>query len=98
MAAFDSGRYPNDLAEHTHTILTWDHQHPDNFRGAARENITAENKTTNVEDVAIEKLQMVEDGYIKAIDKHGKYWISKTVILATGAIDVYYDVKGYRDC
>ena len=70
MAAFDSGHYPNDLAEHIHTILTWNHQHPIDIRGAARENIVSEYETTMIGDVAIEKLQMVEDGYIKAIDKH----------------------------
>ena len=86
-AKFDSGHYPNGAAKRMHTVPTWDHQHPDDFRGAAGENIMLENKSTALEDVAIEELLMAEDGYIKAVDKHGNYWISMKVILATGVMD-----------
>ena len=98
VAVFDSGHYRNGAAKHIHTVLTWDHKDPNDFRVAARENITSGYETTTLEDVAIEKLQRAEDGYFEAIDKHGKLWIGKKVILATGVMDVYPDIEGYGDC
>ena len=61
---FDSGYYPDGAAKYIHTVLTWGHKDRNDFRIAARENIT-------LRDIAIEKPSKAEDGYLKAINKLG---------------------------
>jgi thioredoxin reductase len=36
---FDSGKYRNAQSEHMHTVATWDHRNPQEFREAARKDL-----------------------------------------------------------
>ncbi len=98
VVVFDSGHYRNAASNHIHTVLTWDHKDPNEFRAAARENIISGYQTTTFRDVAIEKLRKTEDGLFEATDKDNKLWVGKKVILATGVMDIYPDIEGYDDC
>lgn len=98
VVVFDSGHYRNAVANHIHTVLTWDHKNPNDFRAAARENIASGYQSTSFRDCAVEKLQKREDGLFEATDKDGKLWVGKKVILATGVTDIYPAIEGYDDC
>jgi len=39
VVVFDSGEYRNEKASHMHMVATWDHQHPHDFRTAARKEL-----------------------------------------------------------
>ena len=95
---FDSGQYRNGNANHFHTVLTWDHKNPKDFRAVARANIKSGYETTTFRDVAVEKIQKTDDGLFEATDREGKLWKGKKVILATGVVDIYPDFEGYDDC
>lgn len=98
VVVFDSGHYRNAATNHIHTVLTWDHKNPSDFRAAARENIASGYETTIFRDVAMEKLQKTKAGFFEATDTEGKLWVGKKVILATGVMDIYPDIKGYHEC
>ena len=95
---FDAGNYRNGSANHIHTVITWDHKNPNDFRAAARENIVSGYQSITFRDVAVERLQKTGEGLFEATDKDGKLSIGRKVILATGVRDVYPDIKGYEDC
>lgn len=98
VVVFDSGQYRNAATNHIHTVLTWDHKHPSDFRAAARGNIASGYETTTFRDVAIEKLQKTKAGAFEATDAEGTLWVGKKVILATGVMDIYPDITGYHEC
>ncbi|MCJ1471419.1 hypothetical protein MMC13_000058 [Lambiella insularis] len=95
---FDSGQYRNAAANHIHTVLTWDHKNPNDFRAAARENLASGYQTVIFCDVAVKKLQKKEDGQFGVIDEEGNQWAGKKIILATGVSDIYPSIEGYDDC
>lgn len=95
---FDSHIYRNASSNHIHTVITWDHKDPKEFRAAARENIAAGYETVTFRDVGVETLRKAEDGSFAATDTEGKLWTGKKVILATGVKDVYPDIEGYAEC
>ena len=95
MAVFNSGDYRNSATSCIHTDLHWDHKHPSDSRGTAREYITSGYETITLELVTIELHENVEDGYFKVTDKHRKLWVGKKVPLARGVMGVYPDTEGY---
>jgi len=95
---FDSGTYRNASANHIHTVITWDHKSPADFRAAARENIASGYETVIFRDVGVEALRKADDGCFEATDTDGELWMGKKVILATGVRDVYPDIEGYAEC
>lgn len=98
VVVFDSGSYRNKAATHIHTVLTWDHKNPEEFRAAARENILSGYETVQFHDTTVEKLEKTDEGSFKATDKDGAVWTGKKVVLATGVTDIYPEIKGYDDC
>ena len=98
VVVFDSHKYRNDGSNHMHTVLTWDHKAPTEFRAAARENITTGYQTVQFQDCTVEKLSKTEQGTFEATDVNGMVWKGKKLILASGVTDVYPDIEGYNDC
>jgi thioredoxin reductase len=93
---FDSGKYRNTLSKHLHTLPSWDHRDPAEFRAAARAGFDRYGSIT-VENVEVESIKKRDDGLFEAT-AGGKTWTSKKVILATGVEDVFPDIPGYSDC
>jgi thioredoxin reductase len=46
----------------------------------------------------IETVRQVNDGIFEALDACGTTWKGKSLILATGVIDVPIDIPGFIDC
>ncbi|KAK8157461.1 thioredoxin reductase [Phyllosticta citrichinensis] len=95
---FDSGVYRNARAPHMHNVPTWDHKNPEDFREAARKDLTTRYSTTRIIRAKVEKLAKVADGGFEAVDDAGKKYTGKKVILATGSEDIYPDIPGYDEC
>ena len=93
---FDSGRYRNSLSKHMHTVPTWDHRDPHEFRTAARADLERYGSVT-VEATEVFRLVQREDGVFEAT-AGGKTWTGKKVILSTGVEDVFPDIEGYPEC
>lgn len=94
---FDSGKYRNAQSKHMHTVPTWDHRDPGEFRTAARADLERYGSVT-IEDVEIESLKRQDDGLFEAAAADGRAWTAKKVVLATGVEDVFPDIPGYADC
>jgi hypothetical protein len=95
---FDHGVYRNDRTKHMHNVPTWDHKDPEDFRKAARKDLTDRYKTTSFVHAKVEKLTKLPDGGFEALDTAGKVYKGKKVLLATGVEDVYPEIAGYDDC
>ncbi|KAF2179240.1 FAD/NAD(P)-binding domain-containing protein [Zopfia rhizophila CBS 207.26] len=97
---FDSGnyRYPSERSPNMHIVLGWDHKDPAAFRADARENITSQYDTINIEETKVENVRKTEEGNFEATDASGKKWVGKKLILASGNEDVFPDIDGYDDC
>ncbi|KAI9763919.1 MAG: hypothetical protein M1839_006120 [Geoglossum umbratile] len=96
---FDSGVYRNRDSNHMHTVSTWDHKDPAEYRAAARKELTEGRYTSiQIKDVAIVKVEKLEDGGFKATDATGAEWVGKKLVLATGSKDEYPDIPGYQEC
>lgn len=102
-AVFDDQTYRNKDAEHMHTLATWDHRAPSEWRDATRKEI-AEGRydtTTFVEQsVRVEQLWRISDTptMFGLKDSDGKIWKGRKVVLATGAKPTIPDVPGFLDC
>ncbi|KAL8648012.1 MAG: hypothetical protein Q9210_005224 [Variospora velana] len=94
---FDSHKYRNDGSDHMHTVLTWDHKAPSDFRQASRDNILSGYQTVRFEDTAVQTVTITDHGF-EATDTVGKVWVGRKLILASGVTDVYPDIEGYDDC
>ncbi|KAI0003441.1 FAD/NAD(P)-binding domain-containing protein [Xylariaceae sp. FL0662B] len=95
---FDSQSYRNERAKHFHMLPTWDSKDPSLFRDAARENTLEKYETIFYEDVAIEKARKNDRGLFELTDKNGKVWKGRSLVLATGIIDVPLDILGFNEC
>lgn len=95
---FDSGSYRNASADYIHTLITWDHKNPNDFRAAAKSNILSGYETVQFHDAAVAQIQKTEKGWFQAVDKDDNRWTGKKLILATGVKDIYPDIQGYEEC
>ncbi|KAF7913404.1 hypothetical protein BELL_0910g00030 [Botrytis elliptica] len=104
---FSSNKFRNEKSKHMHTVSTWDHRDPSEFRAASREDILARYKTICFEDVGIQTIEKVSkdgegegegSGIFKAIDDTGKDWWGRKLVLATGVKDIMVDIEGYEEC
>jgi thioredoxin reductase len=93
---FDSGKYRNAESRHMHTVATWDHRDPKEFRDAAKKDFERYG-TVTVEDVEIETVKKRDDGSFE-VTSAGKKWLGKKLILTSGVEDVYPDIPGYAEC
>jgi len=103
---FDSGIYRNQRATHMHTLPTWDHQNPADFRAAARSELLGRYQTVTFHNSAVTRIGISKhtvgngDGnsIFEVASADGSQWLGRTVILATGVRDVLPDIQGYDDC
>ncbi|KAH0534017.1 hypothetical protein FGG08_007380 [Glutinoglossum americanum] len=96
---FDSGVYRNRNSSHMHTVSTWDHKNPAEYRAAARKELTeGRYSSVQIKDVAVAKVEKLGDGFFKATDATGAEWMGKKLVLATGSKDEYLDIPGYGAC
>ncbi|KAF2259671.1 FAD/NAD(P)-binding domain-containing protein [Lojkania enalia] len=95
---FDSQEYRNDRADHFHMIPTWDGKSPQAFRDAARTNTLENYTTTAFQNTKIVSVKKMDDGLFVATDDSGIDWYGRSLVLATGVIDVMYDLPGYEEC
>lgn len=93
----DSGIYRNEKAVHMHTVLTWDHKDPKEFRAVGKENILARYKTIQFADAEAKLVERTSEGIFAVEDAHGKVWKSKKLVLASGSTDVFPDIDGYAE-
>ncbi|KAF3005414.1 hypothetical protein E8E14_000324 [Neopestalotiopsis sp. 37M] len=93
---FDSGKYRNGTSQHMHTVATWDHKHPSEFRAAARADLERYG-SVKIEPLEVDSAKKLDDGRFQ-VEAGGKAWIGKKLILATGVEDVFPDIPGYEDC
>jgi len=96
---FDSSSYRNEASNHMHTVLTWDHKDPKDYRAAARANILERYQTIQIADVELKSIRKTEDGFFEArSDGSHHKWVGRKVVLATGTVDIYPDIEGYAEC
>lgn len=69
---FDSGSYRNGQTSHMHTLLTWDHKDPSEFRAAARANNLSGYETVQFADVEIVRVEQTAEGIFAATDTLGE--------------------------
>ncbi|KAF7885235.1 hypothetical protein EAF00_011053 [Botryotinia globosa] len=100
-----SNKFRNEKSKHMHTVFTWDHRDPSEFRAASREDVLARYKTICFEDVAIQTIGKISkdgdgegSGIFKAIADTGKDWWGRKLVLATGARDIMVNIEGYEEC
>ncbi|KAF2654216.1 FAD/NAD(P)-binding domain-containing protein [Lophiostoma macrostomum CBS 122681] len=94
----DSGTYRNDASHHMHTLPTWDHREPSEFRAAAIKDFERYG-TVSVERATVELVKKDENkGVFEATTTDGRTFAAKKLILATGVEDVFPDIPGYSEC
>ena len=99
VVVFDSSSYRNATSSHMHTVLTWDHKDPDDFRGAARQNILDGYETVQFVNVELKSIRKTDKELFEVVDNgEGKRWIGRKVVLATGSIDIFPEIEGYGEC
>lgn len=79
-----------------HTVSSWDHRDPADFRDASLTELQRYG-TVTVDPTEVESIKQTEDGMIEATG-NGKKVKGKKLILATGVEDVFPEIPGYADC
>jgi len=92
----DSGKYRNADSP-MHTVPTWDHRQPSEFRAAARKDFERYG-TVKVESAEVASINKTEDGLFEAVGSNGQVWTGRKLVLATGVTDIFPDIPGYSDC
>ncbi|KAI0817181.1 FAD/NAD(P)-binding domain-containing protein [Xylaria sp. FL0064] len=95
---FDSNDYHNERTAHFHMLPTWDGKNPIAFRDAARQNTIDNYNTIFYEDTKIEKAAKNDDGLFELTDAGGKAWKGRSLVLASGVVDVPLDIPGFDEC
>ncbi|VVT56588.1 uncharacterized protein SAPINGB_P005165 [Magnusiomyces paraingens] len=100
---FDDGRYRNWATSYMHTVPTWDHRRPEDYRQAATEELlngrydtVSEISTSPVLDVVVRVVVDSNDSnghssprrVFVAIDQNGTEWHARTVVFASGVEDL----------
>ncbi|KAI0107211.1 putative thioredoxin reductase glit-like protein [Nemania sp. FL0031] len=98
VVVFDSGVFRNQRATHMHTLPTWDHRSPSEFRAAARAELLTRYQTVSFHDSALQNIAKVEGGGFEAMSADGSRWRGRSVVLAAGVKDVLPDIDGYDNC
>ncbi|KAI1087781.1 FAD/NAD(P)-binding domain-containing protein [Rostrohypoxylon terebratum] len=95
---FDSNSYRNERTAHFHMLPTWDGKNPIEFRDISRVNTLEGYETIFYEDLKIEKAKKNDDGLFEVTDENGKVWKGRSLVLASGVIDVPLDIPGFDEC
>ena len=97
VSVFDSGVYRNQLSTHMHTLPTWDHRDPKEWRQAARREALERYQTVQFHDVTLQSIKK-KDGIFEATSTEGEPWVGRKVVLAMGVKDIMPDIEGYASC
>ena len=81
-----------------HTVLTWDHRSPEEYRDAAHKDLLTRYNTIRIEKVAIDEVRKTEAGLFEAKDATGQVWQGRKLVLATGVRDIVPEIEGYAEC
>ncbi|KAL1604773.1 hypothetical protein SLS60_004313 [Paraconiothyrium brasiliense] len=92
----DSQKYRNAGSPHMHTVATWDHRNPADWRAAARKDFDRYG-TVTLEYDNVDKISKTDNDIFVATSASGKSWSAKKVILATGVEDVFPAIPGYAE-
>ena len=92
----DSQKYRNSGSFYMHTVATWDHRNPADWRAAARKDFDRYG-TVTIEYEEVDTISKTENDVFLAVSASGKSWAAKKLILATGMEDVFPDIPGYAD-
>ena len=99
VTVFDSGSYRNEGSYYMHTVPTWDHKNPEEFRAAVRKDVRGNYENVYVQQgIVIKNIKQTEDGLFEAQDSSGKTYTGRKLILATGCNDIYPEIEGYAEC
>lgn len=101
-AVFDSGEYHNAGASYMHTVATWDHKSPSDFRRSARENTLSNYSTVTYIDAPVESVRKDENGTTKAqncfeLRSRGATYYGAKLVLASGCTDLYPEIPGFLE-
>lgn len=94
---FDSGKYRNDGAKHMHTVASWDHRDPADFRTASLADLERYGSVT-VQHLEVTSVKKSEEDSTFEVEAGGNRFRGKKLILATGVEDVFPDIPGYAEC
>ena len=94
---FDNGSYRNTGVQHMHTVLTWEHKDPAEYRQIARDQIVRNYDTIEFAQSSIVNIDKQGDSSFKLTDESGKEWEVKKLILATGCNDILPELQGYSE-
>jgi thioredoxin reductase len=94
----DSQKYRNGGSPYMHTLATWDHRSPADWRAAAKKDLDRYG-TVTIENEEVEKVEKLggDEGLFNATAASGKLWTAKKLILATGVEEVLPDIPGYAN-
>ncbi|KAK8063307.1 thioredoxin reductase glit-like protein [Apiospora saccharicola] len=92
---YDNGLYRNTGVKHMHMILTWDHKNPEDYRAAARKNITDNYSTIQFVTADVSKIDKKSDSHFELHDSNGNVKKFRKVILAVGSSNIYPQIPGY---
>lgn len=93
--------FRNEGVTEMHNVLSRDKSHPLEFRSISTEQIKKYG-TTDFFETDLVKIRtwkspdQVLEGF-EVEDSHGKTWIGRKLALAMGSIEVFPDIKGYRE-
>jgi len=92
---FDSGVYRNARVVHMHNVTGWDHENPENLREKARCDLMGRYRTIRLErDVEIAAVRRNATGNFEVVDKAGRLWLGRKLVVATGMRDTFQDIEG----
>lgn len=94
---FDDHKYGNAKSSHMHTVPTWGHKDPEEFREAARKDILARYSTVEFADVGVVKIEKKSDSHFHLVDESGKDYDFRKIILAVGSAYDFPDIDGYQE-
>ncbi|KAK4936197.1 hypothetical protein LTR10_022898 [Elasticomyces elasticus] len=98
--------FRNEGVEEMHNVLSRDCTHPAEFRQISRDEITKYG-TTEFIDAEITSVKRIETNnsdqfsfpsYFEALDRDGRKWHGRKIVLATGSVEVLpTDIPGYKE-
>jgi hypothetical protein len=92
---FDSCVYRNARVVHMHNVTGWDHENPENLREKARCDLVGRYRTIKLErDVEIAAVRRNATGNFEVVDKAGRVWLGRKLVVATGMTDTFPEIEG----
>lgn len=92
----DSQMYRNAGSPYMHTVATWDHRSPEEWRAAARKDFERYG-TVSVEYETVEEISKMADNTFRITSPDQRLWNARKVILATGVEDIFPNIEGYAE-